>query len=1545
MPGERLSNVVGAPFPEFVLTQLQIRQNRGSNGTGPGGRRSNAEVLYLANKMSWVKLTSSVNITPSNLQYADLTEWYQAYGLDTNTYKDKDSLRKNWILQAGTSFSTNSNGITLRKGLGPEGAYGIGGTESSGYRPMPGLTNVTIESKGTLGSLREANVEFKVWNIEQLNIIEAIYFRLGYSMLLEWGHVQYFDNLSPRNVDGTFTVSDGGIDAFTDVRKEYIQQQIGKKRKNTDGNYDGMLGIVSNFTWSYNQEGGYDCTLKIIGLGSIIDTLRINLSYKMPDVIFIDYEKQQKSIEKEIKEKAERERKLEEAKLRNQILDQQRQAANAQVAGLPPLPTKRNEIYAVYEYDVKKNNPPKPLLNPNEFQVQNSYYSQLSTIAAPAVKIGNQPIINAITLTLNALIQPNQNANFLQNVYYKATGTDALRLNNKRTGLFLSQPFLFIPADVAPNYPQPVSVNAVALSQRIDYIFQNFGRSKFLGFGLPVGLSDIYDLYFSTRDNFAVTNYIKETDNILGDIKAGLNIFNVYQKSYNFGLDSRYSNKREYGDGTTSLSEEIAVDFFNTARSKPGRYGFTGEKQISIVYTYQETFSVFDVNNVPNRINEQRAFYFAFKYIPQPNQPYTNVQIAKLIQDWFKSATPVYNITGLDSTDYVNDRTAGTSIVTQFFSTIPPGTNTYKDLVINGTLDLKNFVPAGTIPPIIQLTTNDPFFITGVLARPDPVTTIPMNGQVGGGGTTVIVINNANAPQQDESQKFASALHAMLYAVKSEVQTQAKKYPKLTGNKISIFDLTKKFFADGVLGGVFETTAEPNTTPINITTRQGVPGIQIPRDVPFDLIPYAKKGFASSLMADPSLYTSIEDVDFKSLCTASYIKFNIQDNTNPYNYPVYIKFGYLLAFLNSMCLIYDSKQDTDKRPYVYLDFNPDYNFCLTSPYHLSVDPLTCMIPYQGNTQQYKELFPPGVRNEVLPDFPSDQVAKEKGLTPQKNLVSQFIPEFKSPDNAYQGKIMEILLSVDFLLDTLKSFTSNDPAHAINLKGFLDAVVVGINKSCGNINLFRVSYDDESNTVVIKDDQFVPNRADEPTIINVERAKQSTIRLGNARYGMIPIFGLNSMVRDFEFKTNVNTAMSKQIAISAQAQRDAVNQTDHSSFSWLNRDYVDAYKPQVLDSTRLTDSSNNSTKSNKTQVDKDQAEKFNSHILAIYQGDGYLNPGRIDFAINYYISSMADRKALDPTTYAAPFISANLSMTIDGISGITMGNAFTVPEDRLPISLRGNGISPKVGFIVSGLTHTLDNNQWLTKIKGQMIRLTDVLQYSTPTQQLGTQLPAPPKSNLPAGEGMYKPCEREYDANGKQIKGYIGTAQVPAPESINRNNVKDYYPYLAFVRGTNSDIPVRNDIPTLTTNEIVDDTGFNRFDIGVISANPKYFVIHHTAGSGTAEDVYKVFYCRGLPAQYVIDRQGVIHQFMPDGTRGLHAGGYDPNGTEYNNTSIGVEIIATSDSDVLDIQVRAAVRLARYLGFNKDQVVGHGPISKGRKAATEGAKVVNYIKTL
>jgi hypothetical protein len=189
-------------------------------------------------------------------------------------------------------------------------------------------------------------------------------------------------------------------------------------------------------------------------------------------------------------------------------------------------------------------------------------------------------------------------------------------------------------------------------------------------------------------------------------------------------------------------------------------------------------------------------------------------------------------------------------------------------------------------------------------------------------------------------------------------------------------------------------------------------------------------------------------------------------------------------------------------------------------------------------------------------------------------------------------------------------------------------------------------------------------------------------------------------------------MSSMIAISAQSGGQTANSQDTSPIGTYNTNYDDAFMTVKLNSLSTGSAITTNTAKQQAEEEKERintleeaVKRFNQHVIQVYK-NGYVSKIEIPPAVNYYLNRFRTLKALDPATTAAPFIPANLSLTMDGISGILMGNAFTIPEQRLPASLRGTDGYTKVGFTVVGLSHTLEGNQWLTKVRGQMIKLRD-----------------------------------------------------------------------------------------------------------------------------------------------------------------------------------------------------------------------------------------------
>jgi hypothetical protein len=283
-------NIVGEGLPEAIGEQVRTRQKiYGSLNRTP------EQLLYLNSRTSFVKAISSVNIESFNTSgRPELTTVLSNYG--------GPELAKNFILFNGTS----KEGGGLRAGIPNELlggvdqyvnnlAYGLGGLEY-GIRPMPGILSMETISKGVYGSVEETTLKIKAWNRLQFEIIDLLYLRLGYSVLVEWGNTSYFDNKgdyiteNPYSLESEFLVGN--------LNPDNIYTKIQNYRLKSNGNYDAIYGIVTNFNWTFDRDGGYDITVKLISKGDIIESIKSMVlvnenagasTFEIPDNLFNNY--------------------------------------------------------------------------------------------------------------------------------------------------------------------------------------------------------------------------------------------------------------------------------------------------------------------------------------------------------------------------------------------------------------------------------------------------------------------------------------------------------------------------------------------------------------------------------------------------------------------------------------------------------------------------------------------------------------------------------------------------------------------------------------------------------------------------------------------------------------------------------------------------------------------------------------------------------------------------------------------------------------------------------------------------------------------------------------------------------------------------------------------------------------------------------------------------------------------------------------------------------------------------------------------------------
>ena len=225
--------VIGGPIDSGVIAQIKLREDVYSSNK----RREDPQVLQFMNsRTGWVKFQSSVNVNRSS------------------------KLAQDYILIGGVLGRT---GIDTYRNY-PNGL---------GFRPMPGITGVQVTSINRFGLLKEATVSINCWDLKQLEDLEQLYMRPGYTALLEWGHSMYYNNGNtgtlqsiPRTLEGYFS---GGIS------KQEIYNRIKVIKQNTSYNYDGIFAFIKNFSWSYRSDGGYDCTVNLMSIGEIIESLTV----------------------------------------------------------------------------------------------------------------------------------------------------------------------------------------------------------------------------------------------------------------------------------------------------------------------------------------------------------------------------------------------------------------------------------------------------------------------------------------------------------------------------------------------------------------------------------------------------------------------------------------------------------------------------------------------------------------------------------------------------------------------------------------------------------------------------------------------------------------------------------------------------------------------------------------------------------------------------------------------------------------------------------------------------------------------------------------------------------------------------------------------------------------------------------------------------------------------------------------------------------------------------------------------------------------------
>lgn len=224
----------------------------------------------------------------------ELARRQNTYGLNPtissrNKIEDYRGQMASWMRVASNGSADGREGFILRGGHGFNNAYGIGkdlstviGLDYKGkehiiknelgktlqmHRPTPGIEGLEITI--TKNVYRTAFIKWKCYSVEQLNYMTPYFMTPYTTIFLEWGWNNY-DPTSLVPIGGdkgkAYTVDKNGVETpgsgmvgfYTNPRM--FEDSIEK----SNGRYDGMIGHVINYDYTFNaSDMSFNCTTEI----------------------------------------------------------------------------------------------------------------------------------------------------------------------------------------------------------------------------------------------------------------------------------------------------------------------------------------------------------------------------------------------------------------------------------------------------------------------------------------------------------------------------------------------------------------------------------------------------------------------------------------------------------------------------------------------------------------------------------------------------------------------------------------------------------------------------------------------------------------------------------------------------------------------------------------------------------------------------------------------------------------------------------------------------------------------------------------------------------------------------------------------------------------------------------------------------------------------------------------------------------------------------------------------------------------------------------
>ena len=419
------------------------------------------------------------------------------------------------------------------------------------------------------------------------------------------------------------------------------------------------------------------------------------------------------------------------------------------------------------------------------------------------------------------------------------------------------------------------------------------------------------------------------------------------------------------------------------------------------------------------------------------------------------------------------------------------------------------------------------------------------------------------------------------------------------------------------------------------------------------------------------------------------------DATNTFSY---VRLGAFLKWMETdlMYQIKNSETGLESSPLLKFDSDIKSNLMYIDPLQVSVDPGICVV-YRVLKIAGENVYAGTPPFKTVGDIPN-------------HLESEFGIEY--------GQIMNIYLNMKYVLLKMEELKDGE-THKLPLIDFLNGILSAVNGALGGINSLEAFVDETNNTIKIIDKNPLPN-VESKIIPKLKELKYQI----SSDYALFDLYGYTTskdnvttagFIKDFSFKTELTPAFSTQITVGAAANSNVVGE-NASALSRLNNGLEDRFKkylaaPSLNDLPQLPTAED--LRKEFDEIGKNFLQAYDAYLTYIvnlsfpnfkYNSDESetYKESLVNF-ITFRQQLSEKRKQIDrisnpyafsPSTGFIPF---NLSLTMDGLSGMKINSRFNIDAKYLP-----SNYPDTVKFLIKNLEHKIEGNKWFTTLESYCI---------------------------------------------------------------------------------------------------------------------------------------------------------------------------------------------------------------------------------------------------